>query len=83
MWAVVLVAAIPIALFAGLNLIGLKESTRVVFAIAAFHFGMLIVMDVWGIWMAVQAPIPWDRLIHGYDKATPTKKGLPRRSPFG
>lgn len=65
-WLVVMVAAIPIAIFAGLNLFGLKESTKVVFAIAAFHFGMLIVMDVWGLWMASTHTLPWDRLIHGY-----------------
>ncbi|MDB5095829.1 MAG: hypothetical protein JWM80_250 [Cyanobacteria bacterium RYN_339] len=65
MWLVVIVAAVPILLFAALNVFGLQESTKLVFAIAFFHFGMLIVMDVWGIWMIMQHPIPWDRLIHG------------------
>jgi amino acid transporter len=66
LWLIVLVAMVPVFLFAGLNLIGLKESTRVVFAIAFFHFGMLIVMDVWGLWLAFSHPVPWDRILHGF-----------------
>lgn len=66
LWLVVLVAATPVVLFALLNLVGLKESTKVVFAIATFHFGMLIVMDVWGLYLAFTHPFPWDRLVHGY-----------------
>lgn len=65
MWLLTLVASTPIFVFAGLNLIGLKESTIVVFGIAAFHFLMLIAMDLWGIGMLVIQGADWSRLSHG------------------
>ena len=72
-WLVALVAAIPVLGFAALNLIGLKESAKLVVAISTFHFAMLIVMDVWGIAMAVMHPemAHWDRLLHGFTGLPP------------
>ena len=52
-WLVAIVAAIPVLGFAALNLVGLKESAKLVVAISTFHFAMLIVMDVWGIAMSL------------------------------
>lgn len=62
---IVITATVPIVTFAVLNLFGLKESTRLVFGIAAFHFGMLIVMDLWGLFIAFTHGAHWDRLSHG------------------
>ncbi len=61
-WLVALVAAIPILVFAVLNLFGLKESTRLVFGIAIFHFAMLIAMDLWGLLVALTQGAHWERL---------------------
>lgn len=69
-WMVVAVAAIPIVTFALLNLIGLKESTKLVFGIAAFHFGMLIVMDVWGLYLCFTEGAHWERLSNGFGGLT-------------
>ncbi|MEB3195720.1 MAG: APC family permease [Candidatus Sericytochromatia bacterium] len=65
-WLIVAVAAVPVVLFAGLNLLGLKESTVLVFGIAAFHFVALIVMDVYGLLLALTQGAHWDRLTSGF-----------------
>ncbi|MEB3223605.1 MAG: APC family permease [Candidatus Sericytochromatia bacterium] len=70
-WGVVAVAAIPVLFFAALNLVGLKESTRIVFGIAVFHFGMLLLMDVWGLWLAFTEGAHWSRLWTGLGTLTP------------
>jgi amino acid transporter len=62
---VVLVAAIPVVAFGLLNLVGLKESTRVVLVISAFHFLMLLVMDAWGLGMLATHGVDWQRFLHG------------------
>lgn len=65
-WLTVMVAAIPVFVFAGLNLFGLKESTKLVFAIAAFHFITLIAMDVFGLYLAFTQGAHWERLWTGF-----------------
>ncbi|MEB3236880.1 MAG: APC family permease [Candidatus Sericytochromatia bacterium] len=62
---VVLVAALPVIFFGLLNLVGLRESTRVVLVISAFHFLMLLAMDAWGIGMLVTQGLDWQRFIDG------------------
>ncbi len=59
-----------------LNLVGLKESTILVFGISVFHFSMLIVMDVWGLWLCATQGAHWERLWHGLG-AWPGVTGLP------
>ncbi|MFN3429849.1 MAG: APC family permease, partial [Candidatus Sericytochromatia bacterium] len=63
---IVAVAAVPVILFAGLNLFGLKESTMLVFGIAAFHFVTLIAMDVYGLFLAFTQGAHWERLFTGF-----------------
>ncbi|MNS34838.1 hypothetical protein D3C72_669730 [compost metagenome] len=63
---IVAVAAVPVVLFAGLNLFGLKESTTLVFGIAAFHFVTLIAMDVYGLFLAFTHGAHWERLFTGF-----------------
>lgn len=63
--AIFAVAAVPVIGFGLLNLVGLKESTRVVFGIAAFHFVMLLVMDAWGLWFLMSHEVEWSRLWTG------------------
>jgi amino acid transporter len=70
-WGIAAVAAVPVLVFAALNLLGLKESTRIVFGIAVFHFGMLLVMDVWGLWIALTEGANWARLWSGFGSLTP------------
>ena len=65
-WAVVAVAAVPVVGFAALNLVGLRESTTLVFGIAAFHFTTLIVMDVYGLYLAFTQGAHWERLTTGF-----------------
>ena len=71
LWAIFGVASKPVLVFGALNLWGLKESTRVVFVIACFHFLMLIVMDVWGLWIAFTHGADWGRLGQGLSALTP------------
>jgi amino acid transporter len=63
---IVAVAAVPVLVFAGLNLFGLKESTTLVFGIAAFHFVTLIAMDVYGLFLAFTQGAHWERLFTGF-----------------
>jgi amino acid transporter len=65
------VAAVPVLFFAVLNLFGLKESTKLVFGIAVFHFAMLLVMDVWGLWLAFTHGAHWERLLMGFQGLPP------------
>jgi len=46
---VVLLAFVPIVLFALLNTKGIKEPAKLVTAIAGFHFFLLIVISLWGL----------------------------------
>ncbi len=71
LWQIALVAAVPIVGFAMLNLFGLKESAKLVFAISAFHFAMLLVMDVWGLYVALTQGAHWERLATGIGTITP------------
>ncbi|MBO9539225.1 APC family permease [bacterium] len=64
-WQVAAVAAIPVVFFAFLNLFGLKESTKLVFGIAAFHFLLLIVIDFWGLFVVFTQGADWSRLSQG------------------
>jgi amino acid transporter len=70
-WAVVAVASVPVVFFGCLNLFGLRESTKIVFGIAVFHFAMLIVMDVWGLTLAFTQGAHWDRLWTGFGAMAP------------
>ena len=70
-WLLVAVAAVPIVGFATLNLIGLKESTVLVFGIAVFHFGMLIAMDTYGLYLAITEGAHWERLTSGFGDLAP------------
>lgn len=70
-WLTVLVASVPVGLFAALNLFGLKESTKLVFGIAAFHFLTLIAIDVYALWLALTQGAHWERLWTGFSHLPP------------
>ncbi len=70
-WQIFLVAVIPIVGFAILNLFGLKESAKLVFVIAAFHFMLLLVMDAWGLYLAFTQGAEWSRLWQGIGELQP------------
>ncbi len=46
---VVLFAFVPLILFGLLNTRGIKEPAKIVTGIAGFHFGLLILMVIWGV----------------------------------
>jgi amino acid transporter len=70
-WQIALVAAVPIVGFAILNVFGLRESTKLTFAIAAFHFVTLIGMDVYGLFLAFTQGAHWERLTEGFGALAP------------
>ena len=70
-WMIVALAAVPVVGFGFLNLFGLRESTKIVFAIAVFHFVMLIMMDVYGIYLVATEGAHWDRLWTGFGALAP------------
>lgn len=70
-WLIVIVAAIPIIGFAFLNMIGIKESAKLVFGFASFHFLLLLVIDMWGLWFAFTHGADWGRLGHGLTSLAP------------
>ena len=71
-WQIFLVAAVPIVGFACLNLFGLKESAKLVFGLAAFHFFLLLVMDAWGLYIAFTQGADWSRLWQGLGALQPS-----------
>lgn len=70
-WQIALVAAIPIVGFGILNLWGLRESARLVFVVSATVFGMLLVMDIWGLYLAFTQGADWSRLWSGFGSLGP------------
>lgn len=70
-WLIVVVAAVPILGFAFLNMIGIKESAKLVFGIASFHFLLLLIIDVWGLGVALTHGADWARLGHGLTSLAP------------
>ncbi len=70
-WLIVAVASVPVIGFALLNLVGLKESTTLVFGIAAFHFVTLIAMDCYGLFLAFTQGAHWERLTMGFGDLAP------------
>lgn len=70
-WKIFAVAAIPIVGFALLNLRGIKDSAKFVFGIAAFHFLVLLAMDIWGLYLAFTQGAEWSRLWTGLGEITP------------
>ncbi|HEY9720436.1 MAG TPA: APC family permease [Oscillatoriaceae cyanobacterium] len=81
-WLVVVVAATPVVVFAALNLLGLKESTKVVFAVACFHFSMLILMDAFGVYLALTHGAHWGRLLRSFHGLGPQQMILGFASAF-
>ncbi len=59
---VVLLSFIPIILFGLLNIRGIKEPAKLVTGIAGFHFGLLILMGLWGLIFLLFNDIDWQKL---------------------
>ena len=68
--AIVLLSFIPIILFGLLNTKGIEEPAKLVTGVAAFHFFLLIVMEVWGLFFIGfnYETISWDK----FQNLTPT-----------
>jgi amino acid transporter len=56
---IALAASVPVIVFGLLNIVGIKEPAKIVFLVAIFHFGLLLFMDVYGLYLAfaIQAGI--------------------------
>ncbi len=46
---VVFISFIPVVLFSLLNIKGIKEPAKIVTGVAIFHFGLLILISIWGL----------------------------------
>ncbi|PZM80720.1 MAG: hypothetical protein DKT66_15830 [Candidatus Melainabacteria bacterium] len=62
---VVAVASIPVVFFGLLNIVGIKEPAKIVLGIAVFHFGLLLVMDFYGLFMAFSSGANFARVFEG------------------
>lgn len=67
---ITLVAAVPVIFFGILNIVGIKEPAKIVFAIAFFHFGLLLCMDAYGIWLALYRHVDFSRIWQGSQHLT-------------
>lgn len=68
---ITIAASIPVIFFGFLNIAGIKEPAKLVFAIAFFHFSLLLVMDFYGIWLAFATGADFGRIFHGLDSIAP------------
>lgn len=68
---VVAVSIIPVVIFGYLNIVGIKEPAIIVFAIAFFHFALLLGMDAYGIVLAFQKHADFGRVFQGLDTISP------------
>lgn len=69
--SVVGVSVVPVVLFGFLNIIGIKEPAIIVFAIAFFHFTLLLGMDAYGLILAVQRHADFGRIFQGLGTIAP------------
>ena len=69
--SVVLVSIIPVIFFGLLNIIGIKEPAKIVFAIALFHFVLLLGMDFYGLYLAIQKHADFGRVFQGFSSIPP------------
>lgn len=65
---IVLAACVPVVFFGLMNIIGIKEPAKIVFAVALFHFGLLLVMDLTGLVMAIVNNADFGRVFRDFDK---------------
>ncbi|CAN5460748.1 hypothetical protein BH10CYA1_BH10CYA1_27700 [soil metagenome] len=73
-WPVALiafVASLPVIFFGFLNIVGIKEPARIVFAIAFFHFSLLLCMDIYGLWFAILHHVYFLRIFEVSPVVTP------------
>ena len=68
---ILLVALIPVVLFGILNIIGIREPASIVFIIAAFHFSLLLFMDIKGLIMAFERQVDFTLVFKELPKITP------------
>ncbi|MBY0356398.1 MAG: APC family permease [Candidatus Obscuribacterales bacterium] len=68
---VIITAIIPVVIFGVLNIIGIREPAMIVFFIAAFHFVLLLGMDVWGLYLAFANHADFGRIFQSLDKISP------------
>lgn len=60
---IVLISFFPIITFGLLNIRGIKEPAKIVTAIAAFHFGLLLIMGMWSGVYVLTHDIEWSKMI--------------------
>lgn len=67
----VLVSMIPVIFFGVLNIVGIKEPAKIVLAVAAFHFSLLLVLDVYGLIIAFTTGADFGKVFQGINTITP------------
>lgn len=67
----VAIALIPVVFFGLLNIVGIKEPAKIVLAVAIFHFSMLLVMDVYGLTIAVMTNADFGKVFQGIGTISP------------
>ncbi len=68
---IVAVASIPVVFFGLLNIVGIKEPAKIVLAVAVFHFSLLLVLDVYGLSLAVMTGANFGRVFEGIGTLAP------------
>lgn len=66
-----LAAGLPVVVFGILNMIGIKEPAKIVFAIALFHFSLLLCMDFYGLWLAFANHADFSRIFNSFQHVSP------------
>ena len=72
MQELLLIALIPIVLFGILNIVGIREPAFIVFIIAAFHFSLLLFIDIKGLIMAFERQVDFMLVFKDLPKISPS-----------
>lgn len=67
----VAVSLIPVVFFGFLNIVGIKEPAKIVLAVAAFHFTLLLVLDVYGLAIAISTGANFGKIFDGIFTISP------------
>jgi amino acid transporter len=67
----VAVSLIPVVFFGFLNIVGIKEPAKIVLAVAAFHFTLLLVLDAYGLAIAISTGANFGKIFDGIFTISP------------
>jgi amino acid transporter len=67
----VAVSLIPVVFFGFLNIVGIKEPAKIVLAVASFHFTLLLVLDFYGLAIAISTGANFGKIFDGIFTISP------------